>query len=198
MRTITAIAVGLALSVGGAQFAFAQAQPQPAPSAGAQPAPAATGDDLHFVSVLTLNGDVVAIDQSKMLVTVKGAGGGTSTLEVRSENELENVKPGDHVVVRYIEGAQVGKGKAGGATAVPSLKDGIAGAEMGGLSAKHPLLASVEGVDSVNEEITIKGPDGSLDTLEVTNPAQLRQIKVGDKIVITHAEALALSIEKQG
>lgn len=192
MRTFAAIAVCLAFSVTYAPFALAQEQ-APAASATSPQASATSGDDLHFVSVLTLNGEVVALDPSKLLVTIKGAGG-SSTLEVRSEKELEEVKPGDHVVVRYIEGAQVGKGKA--AAAAPSLKEGIAGAELDGLSAKHPLVASVEGVDAVNQEITIRGAEGSLETIEVTNPAQLRQIKVGDKIVITHAEALALSIEK--
>jgi hypothetical protein len=57
---------------------------------------------------------------------------------------------------------------------------------------------SVESVDAINQEVTLKGPDGSLETIEVTNPEHLRRIKVGDKVVITHAEALALSLEKAG
>jgi hypothetical protein len=195
MRTIAAVGLCIALTVAYTQFAVAQDQHYAESTASTQDT-TSTGDELHFVSVLTLNGEVVAVDPASLLVTVKGAGRGSSTLQVRSDKELEAVKPGDHVVVRYIEGAQVGKGKVG--TAVPSLKDGIVGAEPDGSPAKHPLVASVEGVDSANQEITIKGPDGSLETIEVTNPGHLAQIKVGDKIVITHVQALALSIEKKG
>ena len=195
MKTIAAIGLCIVLAVSDTQFALAQEQPKAESSATTQDS-TTTGDELHFVSVLTLNGKVVAVDPASLMVTLKGAGGGSSTLQVRSEKELEAVKPGDHVVVRYIEGSEVSKGKVG--TAVPSLTDGIVGAELGGTSTKHPLVASVERVDAVDQEITIKGPDGSLETIEVTNPGHLKQIKVGDKIVITHAEALAISIEKQG
>ncbi|HKV54784.1 MAG TPA: hypothetical protein VJN94_09080 [Candidatus Binataceae bacterium] len=197
MRTIAAIGLGIVVSVTYAHFAIAQERPQAESTARTQDS-SATGDELHFVSVLTLNGEVAAVDPASLLVTIKGGGGGSSTLQVRSEKELEAIKPGDHVTVRYFEGAQVGKGKAGAAVSVPSLKEGIVGAELGGSPSKHPLVASVEGVDAANQEVTVKGPDGSLETIMVTNPEHLGQIKVGDKIVITHAEALALSLKKEG
>jgi len=196
MRTIAAIGLGIVLSVIYAYFAVAQEQSQSESTLSTQNS-AATGDELQFVSVLTLNGDVVAVDPASLLVTVKGASGSSSTLEVRSEKELDAVKPGDHVTVQYFEGTQIGKAKSGAAVSVPTLREGIVGAELGGLSTKHQLVVSVEGVDATNQEVTIKGPDGSMETIVVTNPGHLRQIKVGDKIVITHAAALALSIEKE-
>ena len=48
-----------------------------------------------------------------------------------------------------------------------------------------------------DQEVTLKGPDGSVETVMVENPESLKGIKVGDQIVITRSEALALSLDKE-
>jgi hypothetical protein len=63
---------------------------------------------------------------------------------------------------------------------------------------KHHLVGSVERVDTYSQEVTLKGSDGSLQTIEITNPADLENVKVGDTVVITNAQALALSLTKEG
>lgn len=191
MITLAAITLCIVLSIGFGGFAVAEDQAAKA-DAGAETSGTPT-DELHFVSVLTLNGDVVAIDPATLLVTIKGSNGASSAIEVSGDKELENIKPGDHVVVRYFEGGEISKGKATGAV-VGSLNDGLVGQASRG---KHPPVASVERVDALNQEVSIRGADGSLETIEVTNPQHLRQIKVGDQIVITHAQAAAVSLEKQ-
>jgi hypothetical protein len=191
VRTVAAISVCIAFSFAYVRLASAQAETQSEPAANAQSS-AASGDEIHFVSVLTMNGEVVAIDPASLLVTVK-ANGAPRTLEVASDKQLENLKPGDHAVIRYFEGGQIAKATSPGAASVSTLNDGLVEAS----NHKHRLGAVVERVDPLNQEIEIKGSDGSLETIEVTNPAQLARIKVGDQIVITHAEAAALSVEKQ-
>jgi len=57
---------------------------------------------------------------------------------------------------------------------------------------------SVERVDAANQEITLKRPDGSLETIVVSNPEHLGNVKVGDRLVITRPQALALSPESAG
>ena len=69
------------------------------------------------------------------------------------------------------------------------------GAASGG---KRALAVSVERLDVDNQEITLKGPDGSLETIMVSNPEYLSNFKVGDRVVITRPQALALSLEKEG
>ena len=54
---------------------------------------------------------------------------------------------------------------------------------------------SVERVDAANQEITLKGPDGSLETIVVSDPEHLGNVKVGDRVVVTRPQALALSVE---
>ena len=104
---------------------------------------------------------------------------------------------GERVLVRYFEGAQIGKSGLGVVVPVHSLKDGMIGEESGGPSGKkRALAASVERVDIANQEITLKGSDDSLETIMVSNPEYLSHIKVGDRVVITRPQGLALSLEK--
>ena len=81
------------------------------------------------------------------------------------------------------------------------LKAGIIAAEPGepakaGNPRQHMAVGSVEAIDKPFQEITLKGPDGSQETVMVENPETLEHLKVGDQIVITDALALALSLEK--
>ena len=199
MRTVAAIAVCIALGVTYTHSAVADQQQQAGSAAGTQDS-ATPGDELHFVSVLTLSGEVVAVDPANRLVTLKGPEGKTYTLEARREEDLVALKVGDHVTVRYFEGAQVREERRGEAVPKLSLKDGMIIATLGGPSRKkkHALVASVAAVDAVNQEIMLKGSDGSLETIMVVNPGYLEHVKVGDRVGMTRVQALALSFEKEG
>jgi hypothetical protein len=73
------------------------------------------------------------------------------------------------------------------------------GAEPGRPSGKlRKISASVERVDAVNQEITLKGPDGSIETIMVSNPDYLSSVNVGDRVIITRPQVLALSVESEG
>ena len=70
--------------------------------------------------------------------------------------------------------------------------------ELGRPSGNERILsASVERIDAWNQEITLKGPDGSLETIMVSNPAHLGHVKIGDRVVIRRPQGLALSVERQ-
>lgn len=197
MRTITMITVCLVL--GGTSIALSAAAQQPqAGSAGGTEASAISGDKLHFISVLTIRGEVVAIDPAKLLVTVKSAEGRYSNLAARREQDLQGLKVGNRITVRYFERAQISEQRLGEAAPSFSLKEGMMNATLGGPSRKtHALVASVEKVDTVNQEITIKAPDGSRETIKVTNPEYLDHVKVGDRVGMTRVQASVLSLEKE-
>ena len=65
------------------------------------------------------------------------------------------------------------------------------------MSRNTSRTASVERLDVDNQDITLKGPDGSLETIMVSNPEQLSRVKVGDRIVITRPQGLAVSVERE-
>jgi hypothetical protein len=193
MKPAAMIALGLVLSVASVRYASGQESQSPPVSTGASAAPA---DNLHFVTVLTLKGEVATVDPANRLVAIKQANGNVATMEVRSTDELEGIKPGDRVSVQYFEGGQIGKPEGSEAPALASLRDGLVAA--GGSAMKHHLVGSVERVDTYNQEVTLKGSDGSLQTIEIINPEDLENVKAGDAVVITNAQALALKLTKEG
>jgi hypothetical protein len=196
MRTIAAIAACIALSLVHARFAEPGEQPRGGSGASTRALPISR-DQLHFVSVLTIHGVIVAVDYPNLLVTVKSPTGKTSILQARSETDLERVKVGDHVRIRYFEGGQISRTKQREIPAF-SLKNGIMEAKLGGPSAKkHEFVAKVEAIDPAEQEITLEGPDGSLETIVVANPEYLRNIKVGDRVGLAGVQARALSFEKE-
>jgi len=198
MKILAAIAICFALSAACARLAAAGEGVQTSSSASTESLPT-PGDELHFVSVLTVHGEIEVVDPAKRLVTLKGPSGELLTLEADREQDLTGRKVGDRVLVRYFEGARIGKGERGEAVPIHSLKDGMLGAGTGGSSAKHrEFAASVERVDAVNQEITLQGPDGTLETIMVSDPDYLRKVRIGDRVVITRPHALALSIENEG
>ena len=83
MKAVAAIALCIALSIICAPLAHPGGQPKEDSAATKHASP--TSDQLHFVSVLKIRGEVVAVDHPNLLVTVKGPTGKTSTLQARSE-----------------------------------------------------------------------------------------------------------------
>ena len=193
MKPAAMIALGLVLSVACVRYASGQESQSPPVSIGASAAPE---DNIHFVTVLTLKGEVVTVDPANLLVTIKHENGNVSTMEVRSTDELEGIKPGDRVSVQYFEGGQIGKPEGNEAPTLASLRDGILAAS--GTAMKHHLVGAVEKIDLYSQEVTLKGSDGTLQTIEITNPEDLENVKAGDTVVITNAQALALSLTKVG
>jgi hypothetical protein len=193
MKPAAMIALGLVLSVACVRYASGQETQSPPVSTGTSAAPE---DDLHFVTVLTLKGEVVTVDPANLLVAIKQANGNVATIEVRSTGELEGIKPGDRVSVQYFEGGQIGKPEGSEAPALASLRDGLIAAS--GTPMKLHLVGSVERVDTYSQEVTLKGSDGSLQTIEIINPEDLENVKAGDSVVITNAQALALKLTKEG
>ena len=192
MKHSAMIALGLVLSVACVRYASGQESQSPPVSTDA---PAASADNLHFVTVLTLKGEVATVDPANLLVAIKQQNGNVVTMEVRSTDELEGIKPGDRVSVQFFEGGQIGKPEGSEAPTVASLRDGLIAAI--GTPMKHHLVGSIERVDLYSQEVTLKGSDGSLQTIEVINPEDLENVKAGDAVVITNAQALALSLTKE-
>jgi hypothetical protein len=151
--------------------------------------------------MLTAHCQVVSVDPVSRLITVRGPKGGEVRLEVRDPKKLEGIKAGDRFLVRYIEAVHIRKGRADESIPAVSLKAGVLQAQpghlSGGLARKQTLVAIVEAIDESDQEVTLRGPDGSLETVMVDNPESLKSIKSGDRIVITNSQALVLSLEKE-
>jgi Cu/Ag efflux protein CusF len=145
---------------------------------------------------------VQAIDLAKRKVTLKGEGGEIFDITVGKEvKNLPQVKVGDLVVVKYYESIAVNVMKAGeapkGTSTMAMGKRAKPGQMPSGMIGKQvTVTANVTAIDQKKQEVTLKGPEGKTVQVHVKDPKNLKNVQVGDDVVITYTEALAISVEK--
>jgi hypothetical protein len=113
---------------------------------------------------------------------------------------LPQVKVGDLVTVKFYESLAVEVIKpgtvsaAGEKTAIVRAKPGEMPA---GMAARQTTVtATVTAIDKKKGTLTLKGPDGNKVVAKAEDPKNLDKVKVGDELLITYTEALAISVEK--
>jgi len=148
----------------------------------------------------TLKATVTAIDVAKREVTLKGAKGDPVPMTVGPEvRNLDKIKVGDAIVVRYKENLSLSLKKDGKELVAANETVGAARAPVGaapGAAAAQQIevTADVIAMDPKTQIVTVKGPQRTVD-LVVQDPAQFKLIKVGDQIQAVYTQALALSVE---
>jgi len=172
----------------------AQQQQTGAASAGKKPT-------VFKQEVVTATATVEAIDLEKRIVTLKRADGSVFDLIVGKEaRNLPQVKVGDQVVTKYYQSilVQVTKpGAAEGTQVQETVARAKPGEKPGGVVAKQVTVnATVEKIDKKKMIATLKGPEGKVVDVKVRNPKNLENVNVGDQVVITYTEAVAISVEK--
>ena len=143
-----------------------------------------------------------AVDAKTRLIMVTGTRGKTLTLRVGPEVKgLDQLKPGDQLVVRYFEplavfvrkGSEPRAAAEGGAVQVMSRGKRPVPVAVDTLEFK----GTVEGVEYAKRRITLKGPEGKTRTIKVDPSVKhLDEVKKGDQIVVRYTEARAFSVRK--
>jgi hypothetical protein len=150
--------------------------------------------------VLEARATVTAVDQQRRLVTLRGQDGQEWVVEAGDAvKNLNQIKPGDVVVVTYTEALAWQVKPAGQGAPGVSTKDAItppvAGGRPGGsVGSSTTVTATITGIDPANGTVTLTGPGGNARTIKVRDPANLKKAKVGDLVEITYSEALAVSV----
>jgi hypothetical protein len=155
-------------------------------------------------NLVTVKATVSAIDHDTRMLTLTGEDG--EEVDFLADEEIRNldqVEVGDTVTaqfyqsmaveVREAEGSMRVEGTAGGSRAEPGEKP--AGSFMGEVT----VVAEVQSIDRDNATVVLKGLGESgigLETVRVADPANLENVEVGDQVVITYLEALAISVEE--
>ena len=176
---------------------LAQATPQATPKA----APADPGKPTVMEgAVVTVRGTVEAIDKEKQTVTVKGPKR-TVVLNVRDPKKLEAIKVGDPVVGKYYESLAISVKKPGEATPGTSAQQSTATSKpgetpAGAVAQQITVTATITAIDKNAKTVTIKGPDGNVETVKARDPKNLDRVKVGDLVEISYTRALAVSLDK--
>jgi hypothetical protein len=152
----------------------------------------------------TVTATVQAINPEKREVTLRGSRGNETTFIVDSRvKRLDEVKVGDVVKADYYISLAAelrkptpeeeknpltvtGDTSTAPATASPANRE----------ARRVKAVTTIEAIDRSAKTITIKGPRGNSLTTRVEHPENLEKMKIGENIVITYTEALAISLEK--
>jgi hypothetical protein len=145
--------------------------------------------------------DAVDVKTRRMMVT--GPRGKTLTLKVGPDvKDLDQVKPGDQLVVRYFEplalfvrkGNEPRVAAEGAAVQVaPNSKKPVA-VPVDTVEFK----GTVEGIEYAKPRLTLKGAEGKTRTIKVDpSVKRFNEVKKGDQIVVRYTEATAFSVRKR-
>ena len=172
------------------------------PSWSTESAAATDKPSMSTSQTVVLTAVVEAINHETREVTLRGPEGGTVSF-VASEDarNLGQVKVGDIVMAEYVQSMTIEvfandgtKPGAGELTVAGRSEEG----EMPALTAIDALVvtATVEEINIEANTFKLKGPAGEIKEYEARNPENLKKAEVGDLVVITYTEAVAISVEK--
>jgi Cu/Ag efflux protein CusF len=150
--------------------------------------------------MVTVKATVESIDVASRQLTLKGPRGNVFAMTADPQvRNLEQVKVGDQVVVRYFEALSLTLKKDGkelrGSTQQTDAVRTPAGERPGGAVAKETeVTADVIAVNAKTQTVTLRGPKQTVD-LKIPDKGQFKLIKVGDQIHAVYTEALAIGVE---
>jgi len=148
-----------------------------------------------------LTAAVEAIDHETREVTLRRPDGSTVTFTASEEaRNLKQVSAGDIVNAEYVETMSVEvianegtEPDAAEMVARARTKEG----EMPGIAAmdKRVVKAIVEEINLEDNTFKLRGPNGDVSEFVARNPDNLRRADVGDLVIMTFTEAVAISVE---
>jgi len=165
---------------------------------------AATADkpSMSASQTVTVSALVEAINHETREVTLRGPeGNSVSFIASEEARNLGQVSVGDVVIAEYVQSISIDvfandgtEAGAGGLTVAGRTEKG----EMPGMAVMDATVvtATVEEINIEANTFKLKGPDGEISEYTARNPENLKKADVGDLVVITMTEAVALSVEK--
>lgn len=165
-------------------------------------APTADKPSMFASETVVMTALVEAINHETREVTLRGPEGNSVSFVVGEEaRNLDQVNVDDMVVAEYVQsisievfandGAEAGAGEL---VAAGRTEEG----EMPGVAVidAQVVTATVEEINLEANTFKLKGPAGEIKEYTARDPENLKKAEVGDIVVITFTEAIALSVEK--
>ena len=160
-----------------------------------------TREDAILVSITAT---IESIDQETRVTTLKGPLGNMITFVVDPRVErLKEFTVGDAVTAEYfVSVAYELREPTEEEKKEPLVVLGAAGkastenAPAVGAVAQIRAVCTIEGLDRPSETVTLKGPRGRYATVRVADPKNLPLLRIGQSVLVTFTEALAVSLEK--
>lgn len=154
------------------------------------------------ISIL-LTSTVVAIDHKTRLVTLNDKEGNPVTFTAAEEvRNLDQVSAGDTVTAEYVQNFSVHVLAAKNPEAAKAEVAALDLAEKGDLPgmaivATKVSVLTVEEINLKENTVKLKNADGVVREFTVRTPENLKKSAVGDVVVMTYTEGLAISVEEK-
>ncbi|MDM0082637.1 hypothetical protein QTI17_18770 [Variovorax sp. J31P179] len=151
-------------------------------------------------AVLSVTGEITAVDVANRIVSIKGPRGNINDLRVDpAVRNLEQVKVGDRVRLSYRIGVAVALVKGGDGIRERVETDAAAvaqkGARPGGVAVNRTtIVANVFSLNRKKNIVTLRGTSGQLVDVHVRDPKALKDVNVGDQVVANITESVALRV----
>jgi hypothetical protein len=142
---------------------------------------------------------VEAIDTSARALTLKGPKGKVVTLAVdESVTRFDQIKVGDKVKVRYHESVLVEVRKPGSEPLEASVAAAVApkeGAKPAGVAVvQETMTVTIEAIDPEVPAVTVRTVDGNSLSFRVQKKKNLKNVNVGDMVVVTRTAGVAIDV----
>jgi hypothetical protein len=168
-------------------------------TASVETAPLARGEAAAIQAAFS----VEAVNVEKRLITLKGPEGNVAEYEVGEQvQRLGEIKPGDTINAEYKVGAvaelrepTAEERSAPALEVVTGERGAPEEAPAGGIARAVRVVTTIEALDPASQSLTVKGPGGNSVTVHVEDATVFSQLAVGQSIVVTFAESLALAVE---
>lgn len=153
------------------------------------------------VRAAEISAQVVSLDKKTRTVGLKGPKGKVAEVVVSDDvQNFDQIKVGDFVMVRMMQSLALELQKVKSNASGIRVTEGAVKAEPGqqpaaGAAREITAIAKVTAVDPKHKTINLRGPRGNEVTIDVQNPEQFKVVKVGDEVLVTYTEAVAVSVE---
>jgi hypothetical protein len=150
----------------------------------------------------TITATVESVDPATRTVTLTGQGGKTVSVQCGDEvRNFDQIKKGDQVTAKYFESVAFGLRKPEEAPSVEeqqALMRSEPGQKPGAVALKTvQISATIESIDKASREVTLKGPRGNTRTIKAGDQIKnFDRLNVGDQVVATMTQALAIGVTK--
>ena len=84
-----------------------------------------------------------------------------------------------------------------GFATAPGTRPGAALTIPSASGSQAQMVVTIDSIDKDKRTVAVEGPDSSVETVSVANPANLKHVKVGDKIVVTLTNVVAIALEPE-
>jgi hypothetical protein len=151
------------------------------------------------MSTQTVTATVTNINHKTREVAIKTTDGGEyKFIAGTAVKNLEQVKKGDVITAVYTEALayEVRKRSTTGVVTADAAVASNPGEKPAGAVAQQiTVTVKITAINTKTPSVTVKGPQGDVETIKVKDPSKLKDLKVGDTVDITYTEAFAMKVD---